>query len=198
MPDSRSHRGAHPHDARDFGRAAVPTLVRATAELSWLLSRGYPASRSTVLVGDRHALRERQRKAVGRCAASRQSVELRRRSEIRGAAPGGGGEIWIDGYNVLLTVEAALGGGVLLLGADGALRDLAAMSSHFKRVQETPVALDLLGEHLGLLGFSRARWLLDQVERALHVGDVLDLSRDAGQHALGEGRALGSGQLGGL
>ncbi|MEO1369165.1 MAG: DUF434 domain-containing protein, partial [Acidobacteriota bacterium] len=141
MPDTRRHRGSHPKDVAEFADAQVPTLRTATADLAWLMDRGYPVKRSTVLVGDRYALRERQRKAVGRSAASRAQVEGRAAREI-GPEELAGRALWIDGYNVLLTVEAALGGGVLLDAMDGTLRDIAAMSSHYKRVEETEKALE--------------------------------------------------------
>lgn len=161
MPDTRSHRGAHPKDAEDFAPSRLTVLRAATADLSWLLTRGYPARRALDLVGDRFALRSRQRKAVGRCAAS--EADRRRRAVGRvGASEIAGRAVHIDGYNVLLTVEAALGGGVLLRGRDGLLRDMAAMSRHYKRVEETRRALDLLGEHLATFEPREVRWLFDR------------------------------------
>lgn len=145
----------------DFADSELPKLQAATADLSWLMSRGYPVKRSTVLVGDRFALRERQRKAVGRAAASGDQLAGRAAREI---APSelAGRALWIDGYNVLLTVEAAFGGGVLLDSMDGTLRDIAAMSSHYKRVEETEKALAVIGEYLESLAPSRVHWLLDR------------------------------------
>lgn len=161
MPDSRRHRGAHPKDADDFRPRELERLRRATADLAWLLGRGYPSKRSTTLVGDRHALRARQRKAVGRAAAASQDIEARGARRIE-AHELRGRELWIDGYNVLLTVEAALGGGVLLQCMDHTLRDIAAMSSHYKRVEETEKALRLIAAHLQELAPSRVHWLLDR------------------------------------
>ncbi len=161
MPDSRSHRGAHPKDAADFSPDRLPTLRRSVAELSWLLTRGYPQNRSVTLVGDRHSLRERQRKATGRVAASRHACEQRgaRRIEPEQVA---GSRVDVDGYNVLLTVEAALGGGVLLPARDQTLRDLAAMSRHYKKVEETLEALRLLGDFLHRHGAAAVHWYLDR------------------------------------
>ena len=68
----------------------------------------------------------------------------------------------MDGYNVLLTVEAALSGGLLLLGRDGALRDLAAMSRHYRRVHVTRQAVELIYSHLDRIGCARVLWCLDQ------------------------------------
>ena len=77
-------------------------------------------------------------------------------TEIRGQV------VEIDGYNVLLSVEAALGGGVLLPAQDLTLRDLAAMSRHYRRVEETRDALRLIGTFLSTWGASEVRWYLDR------------------------------------
>ena len=64
MPDTRTHRGPHPEDAKLFAPAAWPALREATAELCWLLSRHYAAPSALKLVGDRHQLSARQRAAL--------------------------------------------------------------------------------------------------------------------------------------
>lgn len=139
----------------------VPKLRRAVADLSWLLSRGYSAKASLKLVGDRHALRDRQRKALQRCAAGDEECEARRRTCLPVTALSGRAVV-VDGYNVLLTVEAALSGGVLLIGRDGVMRDLAAMSGHYRRVAVTRQAVGLIATALGEAGCPRVRWLLDR------------------------------------
>ena len=161
MPDSRSMRGPHPRDRECFSPPAIERLRRAVAELSWLLDRGYPGKASLKLVGDRHALRDRQRKALRRCAAAEGDCAARRRRQVDPGALGGE-PLMVDGYNVLLTVEAALSGGVLLLGRDGALRDLAAMSSHYRRVRVTREAVAKIAAWVSAAGCARVRWLLDR------------------------------------
>ena len=161
MPDRRTSRGAHPKDLECFAPARLDTLRRAVADLSWLLGRGYSAKASLKLVGDRHALRDRQRKALQRCAASDEACAGReaRRLEVSRLA---GEAVVVDGYNVLLTVEAALSGGVLLVARDGVLRDLAAMTGHYRRVRVTRRAVGLIAAELAAAGTSRVRWLLDR------------------------------------
>jgi hypothetical protein len=68
----------------------------------------------------------------------------------------------VDGLNVLTTVEAALAGGVLLVGRDGCCRDMAGMHGHYKRVVETLPAIRLAGLTLAPLQLSRVVWLLDK------------------------------------
>lgn len=161
MPDTRTQRGPHPKDLACFAPEAVAALRVAVGELSWLLERGYPARAALKLVGDRHALKDRQRKALQRSAAAPRACRQRRRKRVR---PGtlAARRIAVDGYNVLLTVEAALSGGVLLIGRDGAMRDLAAMSGHYRRVAVTRRAIDLLADALAELGSGPVHWYLDR------------------------------------
>ena len=76
MPDHRTHRGPHPEDAGLFAPAAGPGLRAATADLSWLLSRGYASPSAMKIVGDRYALDARQRMAVMRCSSPARSADI--------------------------------------------------------------------------------------------------------------------------
>lgn len=161
MPDTRRRRGAHPKDHACFAAETVPALHRAVDDLSWLLSRGYSPRAATKLVGDRYALRDRQRKALQRCAAS--DADCGRRLQHRLPISELAGEtVVVDGYNVLLTLETALSGGVLLLGRDGVFRDLAAMSAHYRRLEVTRPALDLLVGFFDRQRVERVDWYLDK------------------------------------
>jgi hypothetical protein len=160
-PDSRTTRGPHPKDEGCFSAEALPNLRQAVLELSWLLSRDYSMKASLKLVGDRHRLRDRQRKALHRCAASDRDCANRARRQVLPQALAGE-TLMVDGYNVLLTVEAALSGGVLLLGRDGALRDLAAMSHHYRRLQVTRQAVEIIARYLDSTDCARVIWNLDR------------------------------------
>jgi hypothetical protein len=160
MPDRRQHRGPHPEDARLFAPEARPTLRAAAADLCWLLDRGYAPASSLKLVGDRYALAQRQRVAVGRCSCTQSACVARRARRIE-VDQLQGGLVAIDGYNVLTTVEASLAGGVLLVGRDGVLRDMASVHGTFRTVAETLPAITLLGEFLSARGAERCLWYLD-------------------------------------
>ncbi|MBW2498763.1 MAG: DUF434 domain-containing protein [Deltaproteobacteria bacterium] len=182
MPDHRRHRGAHPEDARLFGEEALPALRRAVDDLSWLLGRGYPVRAALALVGDRASLAERQRVAVRRCACSeaqrRERLARRATPQVRPDAP----PVWIDGFNVVTSVEAALGGGVLLLARDGALRDMASVHGSYRLVEETRPALEAIAETIEALGSPPCRWLLDApVSNSGRLGVALrELARQRG------------------
>lgn len=161
MPDSRTHRGPHTEDARLFAPEAWPALRQAAAELCWLLSRDYASPSSLKLVGDRHQLSERQRSAVARCTCPEGS-RAGRKGRMARFEELAGRQLWIDGYNVLTTIEVALGGGVLLGASDQTYRDLASMHGTYRKVAETMPALELLGEMHARTGSGAWTWFFDQ------------------------------------
>ena len=132
-PDKRQHRGAHPADAQLFAHVNLPRLRAATSELSWLLSRAYAMKAALKLVGDQYNLTERQRLAISRVACTDAQRELRsarclpvQRIENE--------ELVVDGFNLIITVEAALGGGVLMLCRDECIRDLSSVHGSYRSV----------------------------------------------------------------
>ena len=133
----------------------------ACAELSWLLSRGYPETASLKLVGDRHGLATRQRQAVSRSACPDVALEARRRGLVPRTALAGQ-RLAIDGLNALITLETALSGGLIVVGRDGRSRDLAGVHGAFRPGDQTGAALELLGVALVRHGCSGATWYLDR------------------------------------
>ena len=158
MADTRHHRGPHPEDSGDFASAHVPALRLAVHDHSWLLSHNYGPASALKLVGDHFNLSGRQRLAVMRSSCSDLAREQR---FARLTAPISGARLLIDGYNVLTTIEAALAGGVLLIGRDGCMRDLASMHGSWRKVEETAAAIRLIGRELEVSGIGDVRWLLD-------------------------------------
>lgn len=180
-PDRRKHRGPHPKDAKLFSEKWLNTLRQATTDLSWLFSRGYATKSSVKLVGDRYQLTERQRIAVRRAACS-DAARVSRRSRETGL-DNLNRVLVIDGFNVLVTVEAGLAGGVLLLCRDGALRDLASMHGSYRKVEETIEAIRLIANVLGSTPVERTLWLLDRpVSNSGRLAAILrEFAEDVGQ-----------------
>jgi len=181
LPDTRTHRGPHPDDARLFGPEARPALREAAGDLAWLLSRGYVNPSALKLVGDRHRLTARQRTAVERstCSDADRARREAHRVDLREVE---GRRLRLDGYNVLTTIEAALAGGVILAGRDGAYRDMAGMHGSYRKVAETRPALELLGRVIEALAPSEALWYLDRpVSNSGRLKKIIeDLAADRG------------------
>ena len=158
MPHTSTHRGPHPKDAELFSPEKIPMLREAVADLSLLMERGYASKSSLELVGNHFQLHERQRVAVARCSCGDAALELRLNKEVSKAK---NQTLHLDGYNIIMLVEAALGGGVILRARDGALRDLASEHGNFRRVEETGPALELIAQYLDELRVQNCVWWLD-------------------------------------
>lgn len=156
-----SNRGAHPEDAEQFGPSQWPRLRAAVRDLSWLCTRGYGRSSARELVGNRYRLKRRQRNAVGRsaCSDSARARRLQTRVQPREAA---GQRVDIDAFNVLITIEAALGGAYLFVGRDTAYRDVNPLKGTYRVVRQTDPAISLLADTLQALAPKNTVWHLDQ------------------------------------
>jgi hypothetical protein len=160
MPDKRIHRGPHPADAKLFAPAAISDLRLALADFSLLLTKGYAEKSALKLVGDKFSLTERQRLAIMRSACSDQQLTSRKKREIK-VAELCGRPIVIDGYNVLITIEAAMSGACVFKGRDGCFRDLASIHGTYRKVTETIPAVKLIGKFLKEHNVDNCLWLLD-------------------------------------
>lgn len=160
MPDTRTHRGPHPRDRQLFAAECLARLREAMADYCWLLTRGYGGDGALKLVGDHFQLAERQRVALKRGGCSALAAERRRarRVELDELT---GQRLGIDGFNCLITVEAALSGGVVLRGADGSHRDLASVHGTYRHVSETETSLHHLCATLAAAHPEAVTWYLD-------------------------------------
>jgi hypothetical protein len=161
VPDKRAHRGPDPRDGEAFGPPAWPGLRGAVADFSWLLGRSYAPLSALKLVGDRWSLTERQRQAVRRAACSDDARDRRTARQLT-AWSICGKNLVIDGFNVLTTIEAALGGAIVLVCRDTAFRDIAGIHGSYRKVAETLPALERVVTVLGRLGVGHCHWLFDR------------------------------------
>lgn len=161
MQESRGHRGPAPNDEVLFAKANVPTLQKATSELSWLLSRGYVMLSALKLVGDRHALTARQRAAIERAACAEETAHSRRKKRVARDALRGE-TLAVDAFNVLIVSESALSGAALFRGQDSALRDLGGVHGSWRRVDETEPVLEALAVLLRDAEVARVRFFIDR------------------------------------
>src|SRR5690606_1232935 len=148
------------HDLEARRRTAGPPCVGPVSQGGRRRARA--GGRAAVgLVGTRHELEARQRTAVLRCVCSDAQRERRRAHRIEPEAVAGRA-LAIDGFNVLIVVESALAGGVLLRGRDRMIRDLASVHGSYRRNDRTLAASVAIGERLAALAPSSVTWLLDR------------------------------------
>lgn len=172
------HRGVRLNDKVLFSGEHLLRLQDAVYEFCWLLNRGYARHSVVRLVGDHHQLAKRQRLAITRAACSKISRELRntRRLEIEQIKDR---QLVIDGFNLIISVETAMAGGLLLRCCDGCIRDIASIHGTYRQVHETRRAIMLIGNVLQSFSPESVLWLFDKpVSNSGRLAEmVLDLAR---------------------
>jgi hypothetical protein len=94
-------------------------------------------------VGNRYQLFFDQRQLLHRGIFSDSDSKSRRRRRIS-IGRIRGKDLAIDGYNVIITIEAGLSGRPLILGSDGFIRDISGISGNFRRTSKTEEAIRLI------------------------------------------------------
>ncbi len=158
---NQRNRGKKSNDDKDFAIKWHAIFTSAADDLCFLLSRGYAIDSSLQLVGNRYRLNKRQRLAIKRIGASQQAITERKNKEysnkdIQNA------HVEIDGFNLLILLESALSGAYLFEGRDGTIRDMSSVHGSYKRVNQTPESILLIGKSLEKLQVQSVKWLLDQ------------------------------------
>jgi hypothetical protein len=155
------HRSVHLNDKALFSGEQLHRLHDAVYELCWLLDRGYARHSAIQLVGDHHQLAMRQRLAISRAACSSVSRESRQAKclpieRIKDR------QLVIDGFNLIITVETAMSGGLLLGCCDNCIRDIASIHGTYRQVHETRQAIELIGKVLQSFAPESVLWLFDK------------------------------------
>jgi len=160
MPPKKTRRGFDPDDRDDFSGEALSKLAAAEEEIQWLLDRGYKIAPAVDFVGNHYQLSSRQRTALQRASSSTHQC-TRRLSSMLPFEAAKDGCLYIDGFNLIITLEVALSGSLVILGKDGILRDLAGLRGTYFLIEQTDLALDLIGETLKELSVPGAVFYLD-------------------------------------
>ena len=152
----RRHRGMAPQDKIFLDPQRQAILKKAVCDLSCLLRRGYKVSPAMTFVGNHYQLLERERLAIAHVASDDQS-----RGQPLSFEALEGKHLCIDGFNLLITLETALGGGIVLIGMDGCYRDIASIHGSYSFREETQTAITLVMQTLKQAEVAKAEWLFD-------------------------------------
>lgn len=152
-------RGYVPSDEKEFGLEALSLLKRAQQDILYLLEQGYPIKSASTYVGNHYMLSERQRMAIVRATANRNTLTLRLKKMLPGKGPYR--KVAIDGFNVIITLEVAISNSTLIRCMDGTMRDLAGLRGTYRLIDKTEDAIRLLGDKLSELQIDEAVIYLD-------------------------------------
>ena len=157
----QARRGYLPKDDRYFSSKALATLREASEHVRYLIDHGYDLKQASTFVGDHFQLADRQRMAIVRSVATDAQLQGRRTKEVA-VEDLRDREVWIDGFNTIITLEVMTCDSTLLACMDGAVRDLAALRGTYRIIPETADAIRLLFDVLEDARVCRATILLDE------------------------------------
>jgi len=152
-------RGYVPEDDENYSEAALEKMRAASRHICYLINEGYDLTQALTFVGNHFFLNERQRLAIARSIAADEQLKNRRAKEKTTAE---GCEVWIDGFNTLITLEVMLSDSILFECMDGTVRDQAAVRGSYRIIPETEEAIRLLFDTLKEMRAGSVRILLDE------------------------------------
>ncbi len=146
----------------------------ASRHINYLINEGYDLKSASTFVGNHFLLSERQRLAIVRSLATKEQLENRKVKEKKT-----GTEIWVDGFNMIITLEVLLCDSILFTCMDGTIRDLAALRGTYRIIPETTDAAKLLFDILLEKEAQSVHILLD--EPVSNSGRLKTLIADIGE-----------------
>ena len=150
-------RGYVPEDERNFSATALETMRTASRHINYLINEGYDLKSASTFVGNHFLLSERQRLAIVRSLATKEQLETR-----MGKKKENGAEVWVDGFNMIITLEVLYCDSNLFTCMDGTIRDLAALRGTYRIIPETTEATGMLLDVLLESGTESVHILLDE------------------------------------
>ena len=171
-------RGYVPEDERNFSPEAIHTMQTASRHVLYLINEGYDLKQASTFVGNHFLLSERQRLAIMRSLATDEQLAGRKDKQVQ-IFDLEGKEVWIDGFNTVITLEVMLCEGILFECMDGTIRDLAALRGTYRLIPETSEAVRTMLQTLQEARISKATILLD--EPVSNSGRLKALIADIGE-----------------
>ena len=171
-------RGYVPEDERNFSLEAIHTMQAASRHIRYLINEGYDLKQASTFVGNHFLLSERQRLAVMRSLATDEQLAVRQSRQVQ-ISDLEGKEVWIDGFNTIITLEVMLSEGILFVCMDDTIRDLAALRGTYRLIPETSEAVRMMLQTLQEARISKAAILLD--EPVSNSGRLKALIADTGE-----------------
>ena len=171
-------RGYVPEDERNFSPEAIHTMQTASRHVRYLINEDYDLKQASTFVSNHFRLSERQRLAIVRSLATDEQLAGRKARQVS-IVELDGKEVWIDGFNTIITLEVMLSNGILFECMDGTIRDLAALRGTYRLIPETSEAVRMLFQTLQKARISKATILLD--EPVSNSGRLKALTADTGE-----------------
>ena len=152
-------RGYVPEDGKNFAPEVIEKMQHASRHVCYLINEGYDLKQASTFVGNHYVLSDRQRMAIVRSVATKEQLATRKAKEVHSLS---GAEVWIDGFNTIITLEVLLSDSILFDCMDGTIRDLAALRGTYRIIPETEEAIRIMLNALEQMEVASVRILLDK------------------------------------
>ncbi|MDI3501954.1 MAG: hypothetical protein PWR13_263 [Archaeoglobi archaeon] len=153
----------------------VPTWLRSSEwrdaifDFRFLLNRGYKRKSALDFVTSRYRLSKEARNVLFRSIYPRNICEMRSRKRRDEADV-----LWVDGFNVLITVESILNDETLILCDDGVIRDFRGVFGKYRWNERSEEAVKLIGEKIKEISENAIILLDSQVSRSRELAGELE------------------------
>ena len=134
------------------------TLKDPVHDLRFLLDREYNKDPAIKIVSDKYRLTKKQRNFLLRAVFSKEEAREHRKKIIKNVK---GRDLFVDGYNVLITVESHLKKKEIFLSDDGFVRDVSATFGKYKITRTTPKAVDMILEKIKKMNPGNVTFIFD-------------------------------------
>ena len=156
-----ARRGFVPEDEKNFSPESIKVMRTASRHVRYLINEGYDLKSASTFVGNHYLLSERQRLAIVRSVATDEQAASRKNRQLQ-MGELAGKEVWVDGFNTIITLEVILSDSIFFSCMDGTLRDLAALRGTYRLIPETDEAVKVLLDTLEKAKVRTVRILLDE------------------------------------
>jgi len=170
-----------------LNRTLGVNVVEAGKDLRHLLGRGFNRESAVRFVADRYQLSRTERLILYRGVYDKATAQMHRRKTVSKMGIRDK-RLAVDGYNVMITLESALLGRLLILCDDGIVRDVSAVHSKYRSSNTTDKALDKIVTEIASLKPSQVMFFLDgQISKS---GELASLIRAKFAHIDQRGGAV--------
>ncbi len=135
-------------------------LINVMEDVLFLLRRGYPSDSSLHFTTSHYQCVSRQILMLKRGICTDESLDIKRKKQLTFAELKGK-QLYIDGFNLIITLEVLLSGGTFFKGRDGCIRDLAGLRGNYHIIEETGLAIEQIAAICNKLEVSAITIYLD-------------------------------------
>ena len=134
----------------------------AVKDYKYLLERNYPQKSILKIVGNKYLLSGKERAMLFRGITTKSNIDKRKKILVKNIKSIKNKTLYIDGYNVLITVGSYLKGNIVFICNDNFLRDVSELHGKIFRNKFVDRSLKLTLDYLNKNNIKNVEFYLDE------------------------------------